>query len=611
MTSDGQRNTAVEERGGRPERRAQGRKPASRTITLPSTMSVKELAELIHVSPVDTIKQLMRNGIMASMNQVIDYEMATLVTSAFSVRTRQEPEAAAASGPLGKTAQQGDAATLQDRPPVVTILGHVDHGKTTLLDAIRRTRVAAGEVGGITQHIGAYKVEYNDREITFLDTPGHEAFTAIRARGARVTDIAVLVVAADDGVMPQTKEALDHARAAGVSLMVAINKVDRPEADLDRVKRQLAEQSLVLEEWGGDTIAIPVSAMTGEGIDNLLESILLVAEVGELKADPDLPSSGVVIEAKLDRARGPLATVLVQSGTLKVGDNVVAGMVYGRVRAMADDRGQRIKTGGPSDPVEVMGFSVLPEAGDLFMVVPSEKAAKDIVADRQKERQAQRSAVRAMTLEEIYAGVQEGEVKELNLVIKADVQGSVEAVSSALERLENEKVKVRILHAGSGTITDSDVLLASASSAIVIGFNTPTQLGVERLAEREGVEIRNYEIIYRVIEDIEGAMKGILETTSREVVHGHAEVRAIFAMGKRGNIAGCMVTDGRLTRAALVRVRRDGQVIHDGSISSLRHFKEEVNEMAAGFECGVGVAGFRDFHEGDMVEAYRRERARA
>ena len=611
MTSDGQRNTAVEERGGRPERRAQGRKPASRTITLPSTMSVKELAELIHVSPVDTIKQLMRNGIMASMNQVIDYEMATLVTSAFSVRTRQEPEAAAASGPLGKTAQQGDAATLQDRPPVVTILGHVDHGKTTLLDAIRRTRVAAGEVGGITQHIGAYKVEYNDREITFLDTPGHEAFTAIRARGARVTDIAVLVVAADDGVMPQTKEALDHARAAGVSLMVAINKVDRPEADLDRVKRQLAEQSLVLEEWGGDTIAIPVSAMTGEGIDNLLESILLVAEVGELKADPDLPSSGVVIEAKLDRARGPLATVLVQSGTLKVGDNVVAGMVYGRVRAMADDRGQRIKTGGPSDPVEVMGFSVLPEAGDLFMVVPSEKAAKDIVADRQKERQAQRSAVRAMTLEEIYAGVQEGEVKELNLVIKADVQGSVEAVSSALERLENEKVKVRILHAGSGTITDSDVLLASASSAIVIGFNTPTQLGVERLAEREGVEIRNYEIIYRVIEDIEGAMKGILETTSREVVHGHAEVRAIFAMGKRGNIAGCMVTEGRLTRAALVRVRRDGQVIHDGSISSLRHFKEEVNEMAAGFECGVGVAGFRDFHEGDMLETYRRERARA
>ena len=611
MTSDGQRNTAVEERGGRPERRAQGRKPASRTITLPSTMSVKELAELIHVSPVDTIKQLMRNGIMASMNQVIDYEMATLVTSAFSVRTRQEPEAAAASGPLGKTAQQGDASTLQDRPPVVTILGHVDHGKTTLLDAIRRTRVAAGEVGGITQHIGAYKVEYNDREITFLDTPGHEAFTAIRARGARVTDIAVLVVAADDGVMPQTKEALDHARAAGVSLMVAINKVDRPEADLDRVKRQLAEQSLVLEEWGGDTIAIPVSAMTGEGIDNLLESILLVAEVGELKADPDLPSSGVVIEAKLDRARGPLATVLVQSGTLKVGDNVVAGMVYGRVRAMADDRGQRIKTGGPSDPVEVMGFSVLPEAGDLFMVVPSEKAAKDIVADRQKERQAQRSAVRAMTLEEIYAGVQEGEVKELNLVIKADVQGSVEAVSSALERLENEKVKVRILHAGSGTITDSDVLLASASSAIVIGFNTPTQLGVERLAEREGVEIRNYEIIYRVIEDIEGAMKGILETTSREVVHGHAEVRAIFAMGKRGNIAGCMVTDGRLTRAALVRVRRDGQVIHDGSISSLRHFKEEVNEMAAGFECGVGVAGFRDFHEGDMLETYRRERARA
>ena len=611
MTSDGQRNTAVEERGGRPERRAQGRKPASRTITLPSTMSVKELAELIHVSPVDTIKQLMRNGIMASMNQVIDYEMATLVTSAFSVRTRQGPEAADASGPLGKTAQQADAATLQDRPPVVTILGHVDHGKTTLLDAIRRTRVAAGEVGGITQHIGAYKVEYNDREITFLDTPGHEAFTAIRARGARVTDIAVLVVAADDGVMPQTKEALDHARAAGVSLMVAINKVDRPEADLDRVKRQLAEQSLVLEEWGGDTIAIPVSAMTGEGIDNLLESILLVAEVGELKADPDLPSSGVVIEAKLDRARGPLATVLVQSGTLKVGDNVVAGTVYGRVRAMADDRGQRIKTAGPSDPVEVMGFSVLPEAGDLFMVVPSEKAAKDIVADRQKERQAQRSAVRAMTLEEIYAGVQEGEVKELNLVIKADVQGSVEAVSSALERLENEKVKVRILHAGSGTITDSDVLLASASSAIVIGFNTLTQLGVERLAEREGVEIRNYEIIYRVIEDIEGAMKGILETTSREVVHGHAEVRAIFAMGKRGNIAGCMVTDGRLTRAALVRVRRDGQVIHDGSISSLRHFKEEVNEMAAGFECGVGVAGFRDFHEGDMLETYRRERARA
>ena len=610
MTIEGQRTPVAEAKRGS-ERKGQ-RKAAPKTVVLPQTMTVKHLAELTRISPIDTIKQLMRNGIMVSLNQVIDFKVATLVTSAFGVRVKPEDGATPSAAASREDADVVDPSRLVTRPPVVTILGHVDHGKTTLLDTIRRSRVASGEVGGITQHIGAYQVTYNDKEVTFLDTPGHEAFTAIRARGASVTDIAVLIVAADDGVMPQTVEAMDHAKAAGVPIVVAVNKMDRPEADLDRVKRQLGERSLVLEEWGGDVILVPISATQGDGIDDLLENVQVVAELADLKADPERPASGVVIEAKLDKTRGPLATVLVQQGTLRVGDNVLAGTAFGRVRALLSDVGHRVKEATPSVPVEVMGFDPLPEAGDLFTVVASEKAARDMVGERLRERDIEHSTNRALTLEEVYTKVDTGEVKELNLVVKADVQGSVEAVSSALERLENDKVKVRILHGGSGTITESDVLLASASKAIIIGFGTSTQPGVDRLAEREGVEIRHYDIIYRLVEDVEKALRGILESTYREVTVGHAEIRAIFSMGgRRGKIAGCMVTDGRITRNALTRVLRDGQVVHSGSISSLRHFKEEVNEMAAGFECGVGLGGYTDFQEGDVLEVYRRERATA
>jgi translation initiation factor IF-2 len=550
----------------------------------------------------------MRNGIMVSINQVISFEMATLVTSAFGIRARREEAAV----PTSAHTSQGevDRANLVTRPPVVTILGHVDHGKTTLLDTIRKSRVAESEVGNITQHIGAYQVKYKEQEITFLDTPGHEAFAAIRARGASVTDIAVLVVAADDGVMPQTVEALDHAKAAKVPIVVAINKMDRPGADADKVKRQLNERGLLVEEWGGDTICVPISATRGEGIEDLLENLLAVAEVGELKADPTRPATGAVIEARLDKTRGPLATVLVQNGTLRVGDRVIAGTAWGRVKAMANDVGVRLPEATPSVPVEVMGFNSTPEAGDVFEVVADEQALRDTADQRARGKDSDRSGP-ALTLENIYTGLTPGETKEVNLVIKADVQGSVEAVSSALRRLDEAQAKVRILHAGSGTITESDVLLASASRAIVVGFGTTTQPGVDRLAEREGVEIRHYDIIYHLIEDIEKALQGALEATYREVVQGHATIRAIFPMGKRGKIAGCVVNDGRISRNAPVRLLRDGQVLHEGTISSLRHFKEEVNEMAAGFECGVGLAGYDDFQEGDVLETYRREKGRA
>ena len=609
MSTEGQQAPVAEARRPAPSEK-KTRKAAPKVVVLPQTLTVKRLSELTKITPIDTIKQLMRNGIMVSLNQVIDFEVATLVTSAFGVRVKAEDGSAsgASAAASAEDVEEQDPSRLVARPPVVTILGHVDHGKTTLLDTIRKTRVTEGEVGGITQHIGAYQVEYKAKEITFLDTPGHAAFTAIRARGARVTDIAVLVVAADDGVMPQTIEALDHARAANVPIIVAINKVDRPDADLDRVKRQLAEQSMVLEEWGGDVVAVPVSATQGDGIDDLLENVLLVAELGELKADPDKAASGVVIEAKLDKTRGPLATLLVQSGTLKVGDPVLAGIAYGRVKAIADYKGSRLEEATPSVPVEMMGFNLLPEAGDSFTVVSSEKSGREVAEERRKAKEMDRSGVGTVTLDEIYTRIDSGEVKELNLIIKADVQGSVEAVASALEGLDDGRAKVRILHSGSGTITESDVLLATASKAIIIGFATSTQPGVDRLAEREQVEIRHYSIIYRVVEDIEKALKGILESTYREVVQGHAEIRVVFSVSKRAKIAGCMVTDGRVARAAPVRVKRNGERIHEGTISSLRHFKEEVNEMTQGFECGIGLGSFADFEEGDVLETYRREK---
>ena len=611
MTSEGQQTSVAEEtqQPATSEKKRPTRKVASKPLVLPQTITVKRLAELTRIGPIDTIKQLMRNGVMVSMNQVIDFEIATLVTSAYGIKVELEKDADPVARKERKTDGAADSDMAESRAPVVTILGHVDHGKTTLLDTIRSSRVAESEVGSITQHIGAYQVNYNGHDITFLDTPGHEAFTAIRARGARATDIAILVVAADDGVMPQTVEALDHAKAAGVPIVVAINKMDRPEADADRVKRQLGEQGLILEEWGGETITVPISASQGDGITELLENLLVVAEVSDLKADLDLPATGVVIETKLDRNRGPLATVLVQNGTLRVGDYVTAGGSMGRVRALVSDVGERVKQAAPSVPVEVMGFDTQPEAGDTFTVEPDEKTARQLAGRRLKEME--RSASRGLTMDEIYTRMSAGDVKELNLIVKADVQGSVEAVCSALMGLDDGRARVRILHAASGAITESDILLASASKAIITGFNTTTQQGCERLADRAGVEIRHYAIIYRLVEDVENALKGILESTYRDVVQGHAEVRAIFSLSRRGKVAGCMVVDGRITKGSALRVIRNGEIIHEGSISGLRHFKEDVNEMAAGFECGVSLGSYNDFAEGDILETHRRERMRA
>lgn len=581
----------------------------SREIELPEAITVRDLATMLGVSPVEVIKELMRAGVMVTVNQPIGFDMATLVCKVYGriAKPQPKPEALRAAA---REAEE-DASKLTERPPVVTVLGHVDHGKTTLLDAIRKTRVAEGEVGGITQHIGAYQVEYKGKKITFLDTPGHEAFTSMRARGARVTDIAVLVVAADDGVMPQTIEALNHAKAANVPIVVAINKMDKPEANPERVKRQLSEQGLVLEEWGGDVIAVPVSAKKGQGIDDLLENILAVAEVSELKANPERPAIGVVIEARLDKSRGAVSTVLVQNGTLEVGDIVVAGSAYGRVKALVTETGRRVKRAGPATPVELLGLNTTPEAGDPLEVVDNERIARELAEQRARTREAEKGKAKPLTLEEAYARITSGEVKELNLVLKADVQGSVEAIIGSLTGLTSDKAKVRVLQASSGTITESDVLLAAASKAIILGFNTSVEAGVQALADREGVEIRTYDIIYRLVEDVEKALKGILEPKIREVVDGRAEVRAVFPGGKGTTVAGCMVVSGKLARSSSIRVIRKGRVVHEGRVSSLRHFKEDVNEMAAGFECGVRLDNFNEFQPGDVLEAFHQEKVRA
>ena len=491
---------------------------------------------------------------------------------------------------------------------MVTILGHVDHGKTSLLDSIRNAHVADREIGGITQHIGAYQVDYNDQKITFLDTPGHEAFTSIRSRGARVTDIAVLVVAADDGIMPQTEEAIDHAKAAEVPIVVAINKMDLPGADPERVKRQLSQHNLLVEDWGGDVISVPVSARTGDGIGDLLENLLVVAELAELKANPSSPARGVVIEAKLDRKRGPTATVLVQSGTLNVGDYIVAGTAWGRVKAISNDRGRVVKEIVPGQPAEVLGFSSLPEAGDLMAVLPSDRMARSIVHDRERIKSTQQSQVRALTLEEVVKQIDAGDIKELNLVLKADVQGSVEAVRQSLERLTDAEARVRILHAGSGNVTESDILLASASNAIIVGFSVGNEIGVERVAERRGVEIRHYDIIYQMIDDVEQALHGMLEPTFTDVILGQAEVREIFSSRRNIKIAGCRVIEGRIVRGAAIRVLREGEVLQETSINSLRHFREEVNEITNGMDCGILLTDFNDFEIGDILQAHRQER---
>ena len=605
--------TAVDEpgRGQRPRReRSERRSGQTRPLVLPPTMTVQYLAEVLNQSAIDVIKQLMRNGIMASMNQVVDYQVATLVTSAFGVRTTMAPEPSTAAARAAVENEADSEGDLLPRPPVVVVMGHVDHGKTSLLDYIKNSRVADREVGGITQHIGAYQVEAEGSPITFLDTPGHAAFTAIRARGARVTDIAVLVVAADDGIMPQTVEAINHAKAAEVPIVVAINKMDLPGADPDRVKRQLSENELLVEDWGGNIISVNVSARTGDGIDDLLESILLEAEIAELKANPNKQASGVIIEAKLDRKRGPSATVLVADGTLAVGDLIVAGTASGRVRAMINDKGQNVEGVTPGTPVEILGFGSLPEAGDQLRVVSNEKEARAMIGGRERTPGSRPLQTRALSLEEVVNRVELGDVKELNLVLKADVQGSLEAIRQSLERLVDEDAKVRVLHTGVGTVTESDVLLASASEAVIISFSVNPEPSAERLADRMGVEIRSYNIIYQLIDDIELALHGMLEPVLTEVIVGRAEIRELFG-GRRGTqIAGCRVMEGRMVRNGTVRVTREGENIGQSTIASLRHFRDEVNEMTAGTECGIVLQGFNEFQTGDVLEVYRQERAR-
>ena len=574
-------------------------------LELPKTLTVKQLADQMKADPVDVIKELIRNGVMANINQTIEFGMAAAVAVEFGFRTSPLTEPEEGFAIYSQLTREEDPASLVIRPPVVTILGHVDHGKTTLLDAIRESNITEGEVGGITQHIGAYQVEYKGAKITFLDTPGHEAFTAMRARGAKATDIAVLVVAADDGVMPQTVEAIDHVKAAGVPIVVAINKIDVASADLERVKRQLVEQGLVIEEWGGDVIAIPISARERMGIDDLLENILVVAEVSEFKADPERSAVGVVVEAQVDKSKGPVATVLVQTGTLRVGETVVVGDSWGRVKAMISESGRRTRAADPSTPVEILGLGQLPLAGDTLWVVPDEKTAKDLIQERRRRLETERTTMAGPTLESASSRIGTGEITDLNLIIKTDVQGTVDAVRGTLEKLYTAKGKVNVIHTGAGTINEGDVLLAAASKAIIIGFTTRVEPGAKRLADSEKVDIRLYDIIYRLSEDVQNALEGLLSPVRQEIVEGNAVVRAVFSVGRRSRIAGAYVTSGRLSRNAGARVIRSGQVVFEGTISSLRHFKDDVREMATGFECGLGLDGFSDFQEGDIVEAFR------
>jgi translation initiation factor IF-2 len=586
----------------------------SRVIVIPRAIPVKELADLLAMSPVEVIKELMKNGVMASVNQVVDYDTAAIVAHdlGFEPQEAVPPEAAQAA-PEKSSARpvEEDESSLQPRSPVVTVLGHVDHGKTSILDAIRKTRVTEQEVGGITQHMGAYQAEVDGHEITFIDTPGHEAFTTMRARGAQVTDIAVLVVAAEDGVMPQTIEAIDHARAAGVPIVVALNKIDLSSANQDRVKQQLSERGLVIEEWGGDTICVPVSARTGEGLKELLENLLVVAELQELKANPNRPAVGAILEAELDSTRGPMATVLVQAGALHQGDAVVVGDTWGKVKAMFDDHGRRLKSAGPSEPVKIMGLEAVPVAGDTLEVVKDERAARSTVEDRRRQREAAASREqRVVTLETLFGEVVAGKVRELNLILKTDVQGTIEPLRNSIERLSTEDVKVRIIHAASGTITESDVMLAVASKAIIVGFSTRPEPGARRLAETVGVDIRHYEVIYDLVDDVQKALLGLLEPVYTDVIDGHAEVRQVFRISRRGNVAGCYVRDGSVSRSSLVRVLRGEERLAETKLDSLRRFTEDVRDVQASYECGIALEGFDDFQEGDVLEFYHREAGR-
>jgi len=578
--------------------------PEAKPVELPHSIAVRNLADLLRVSAVDVIKQLMRNGIFANINQVIDYETAAAVATNLGYEAHPESRTARAGESKRYQHQEEEAGGLKLRPPVVTIMGHVNHGKTRLLDAIRQTNVMDTEAGGITQHIGAYQVEVNEQKITFLDTPGHEAFTVMRARGAQVTDITILVVAADDGVMPQTLEAIDHARAAGVPIVVAINKIDKPEANTETVKQQLADAGLVVEEWGGDVVSVPISAKEKKGITELLDNLLVVAEMEELKADPSRPAIGVVIEAEMDKSRGPMATVLIQTGTLKVGDTVVVGSTWGRIRAMFNDVGKRVRKAEPSLPVAILGLDSLPQVGDTLTAVAGEHQARALM---QKHQRA--TPPRAVSLDNLFDQISTGQVKELNVILKADVQGSIEPIRSSLERLATDKVQVRIIHSSSGNITESDVMLAIASKGLIIGFGTDIEAGARRLADVEGVDIRSYDVIYNLVDDVEKALKGMLEPTYVDVIEGRAEVKAVFASGKKLKVAGVAVIDGKATRGASVRVRRGEQVVVESAVASLRRFKDDVKEVASGYECGVGLKDFEDFEAGDILEFFRKERS--
>jgi translation initiation factor IF-2 len=583
-------------------------------LELPVSIVVRDLAQKIEKSPIDLIKKLMTNGVMATINQSVDFDTAAIVVAEYGYEAVPEiiEEVKVETGevPLWRKMIAGeDAAQLKTRPPVVTILGHVDHGKTSLLDAIRSTDVAAGEAGGITQHIGAYQVEQKGRSITFLDTPGHAAFTQMRARGAQGADIVVLVVAADDGVMPQTREAIAHAKAARVPIMVALNKIDKQNSNPDRVKQQLAEQELVPDDWGGNTMVIPVSAKQNKGIDDLLEGILLVADNMEIKANPGGKVIGTVIEAELDKTKGVIATLLVQNGTLEAGDIVVAGSAYGKLRALSDYKGKPVKKAGPSIPVSVMGLSDVPTAGDLFEVVESEKEARAIVAERLEAAKAQAQSKKKVSLEDLFANVQAGEAQALNLIVKADVQGSLDPIISELNKLGEGEIGLKIIYAETGNIGENDVMLASSSKAIIIGFNVQAEVPARRLAEKEGVDIRLYEIIYRMTEDIEKALSGMLEPDVKEKIIGRAQVLQVFSASKFGKVAGCRVTDGELRRNAKVKLYRGTDLVYEGDMGSLRHEKEDVKEIKQGYECGVGFKGFSDILPGDQLVCYVLEKS--
>ena len=569
-------------------------------VELPPSITVKQLADILKVEPIKVIKQLMRKGIMANVNQTIDFDTASITAADFGYNAKAAKERRASPSRKEKGKRKGK---LSVRPPVVTVMGHVDHGKTTLLDVIRKTNVTAREAGAITQHIGAYQALLDGRKITFLDTPGHEAFTVMRARGAQATDIVILVVAADDGVMPQTVEAIDHARAAKVPIMVAINKIDKPDANPERVKQQLADLGLVIEEWGGDTVCVPISAKQEQGISDILENLFLVADILELKADPDSAAEGVIIEAKLDKTKGPLATLLVQKGTLKRGDVVVAGGAWGKIRAMFDDKGTQVHKAEPSTPVEVLGLNEVAQSGDLFIVLPDEHEARSIV-----EKQKYPRPRPTLSLSALSSQISDGQIKELNIVLKTDVEGSIDPIKTSVERLGTEKTKARIIHAASGSITESDVLLASASKGIIIGFNTPTSPGATQLADVEGVGIQHYNVIYKLIEDVDKTLKGMLEPTYAEVLGGRAEVRAVFPRGKLGKVAGVYVMEGKVWRDAQVKILHQNKVICDSRVSSLKRFKDDVAEVSAGLECGVGIEGIVDFQIGDIIEFYRKEK---